>query len=34
MAEGLATRLNVNLGDSVTFTGDTRGFHRQSYQPA
>lgn len=34
MEEGLATRLNVNLGDSVTFTGDTRGFHRQSYQPA
>ena len=26
MEEGLATRLNVNLGDSVTFTGDTRDF--------
>lgn len=26
MEEGLATRLNVNLGDSVTFTGDTQDF--------
>ncbi len=26
MEEGLATRLNVNLGDSVTFTGDTPDF--------
>lgn len=24
MEEGLATRLNIRLGDSVTFTGDTR----------
>ena len=26
MEEGLATRLNVKLGDSVTFTGDTQDF--------
>ncbi len=32
--EGLAQRLGIKIGDTVTFTGDTRGVQREGQQRA